>query len=215
MQIVGKVHVTGRPGHQRKTARDEDGRHNRQAIQTISQVHRVTGADNHEVRKQDIEQPQLRHHVFKERHDQLGSWRVFPCQIQRKGHAQRDDRHPEILPAGDQALGVFAYHFAIVIDEANDPVTHKNRQYTPDIRVGRIRPQQHGNNDRGQDHDPAHRWGAAFAEVRFRTVVTYNLAERELLQTGNHARAHPQRDEQRSQQADNGAKRQVRKDVKA
>ena len=209
VQVVRKVHVTGRPRHQRKTGRHKDGRHDCQAIQTVGQVNGVTGADNHKVRQQNVEQTQLRHHVFKERHDQLGRWRVFPGQIQREGHAQRDHRHPEILPAGNQAFGIFADDFAVIIDETDDPVTHQYRQHTPDVRVGRVRPQQHGNDDGSQDHDPAHGRRTALAEVRFRAVVTHNLAERELLQTGNHARAHPQRDEQRSQQADDGAKRQI------
>ena len=215
MQVVRKVHVTGRPRHQRKTGGHKDGWHNGQAIQTVGQVNCVAGTDNHKVGQKDVEQPQLRHHVFKERHDQLGGWRIFPGQIQREGHAQRDHRHPEIFPARNQAFSIFANDFAVIIHKTDDPITHQYRQNAPDVRVGGIGPQQHGNYDGGQDHDPAHGRRAALAEVRFRTVVTHNLAEREFLQTGNHARAHPQRDEQRSQQADDGAKRQIRKDVKA
>ena len=215
VQVVCKVHVTGRPRHQRETARDKHGWHDGQAVQTIGQVDGVAGADDHKVSQQNVEQPQLRHHVFEERHHQLGGRGVFSCQVKREGHAQRNHRHPEILPTGDQPFSVFAHDFAVVINKTDDPVANQHGQHAPDIGVRRIGPQQNGHHNRGQDHDPAHGRRTALAEVRFRTIVAYNLAEREFLQTGNHARAHPQRDEQRSQQADDGAKRQIGKDVKA
>ena len=90
VQVVRKVHVTGRPRHQRKTSRHEDGWHNRQTIQAIGQVNGVTGTNNYKVGQQDVEQPQLRHHVFKEGHHQFGGGRIFSCQIQREGDAQRN-----------------------------------------------------------------------------------------------------------------------------
>lgn len=73
MQVICKVHVTGRPGYQRETARDKHGWHDGEAIQTIGQVDGVAGTDDHKVSQQNVEQPQLRHHVFEERHHQLGS----------------------------------------------------------------------------------------------------------------------------------------------
>ena len=101
VQVVGEIHVTGRPRHQRKTRRDEDGGHDRQAVETVGQVNRIAGADDHEVGQQDIEQPQLRHNVFKERHHQLGRRGVFPRQVQGKGYPKGNHRHPEVLPASD------------------------------------------------------------------------------------------------------------------
>ena len=215
MQVVGEVHVTGRPGHQREAGGNEYGWHNRQPIEAVSQVDRITGPNDNKIGQQDVEQAQLRHHVFKERHHQLSRRRIFTCHIQRKGNAQRNHRHPEVLPASNQTFGIFTHHFAIVIDKADDAVADENRQYAPDVGVGWVSPQQNGDNNGGQDHDPAHGWRTALTKVRFRAIVTYNLAKGEFLQTGDHARAHPQRDEQRGQQADNGAKRQVGKDVKA
>lgn len=88
MQVVGKIHVAGGPCHQRKACRDENGRHNRRAVEAVGQVDGVAGTDDNEVGQQDIEQPQLRHYVFKERHHQLGCRGIFPRQIQREGHAQ-------------------------------------------------------------------------------------------------------------------------------
>ncbi|SSM19547.1 Uncharacterised protein [Klebsiella pneumoniae] len=122
MQVVGKIHVAGGPCHQRKACRDENGRHNRQAVEAVGQVDGVAGTDDNEVGQQDIEQPQLRHYVFKERHHQLGCRGIFPRQIQREGHAQGDHRHPEILPAGDQAFGIFAHDFTVIINETDDAV---------------------------------------------------------------------------------------------
>ena len=122
VQVVGEVHVAGSPCHQRKAGSDEDGRHNRQAVEAIGQVDGVAGTDDNEVSQQDIEQAQLRHHVFKEWHHQLGRRGVFPGQIERERHAQRDHRHPEILPAGDQAFGIFAHDFTVIINKADDPV---------------------------------------------------------------------------------------------
>ena len=87
MQIVGKVHVPGRPRHQRKASSNKHGRHNSQAIKAVGQVDRIAGTDNHEVGQQNVEQAQLRHDVFKERHDQLRGGRIFAHQIQREGHA--------------------------------------------------------------------------------------------------------------------------------
>ncbi|MOA00903.1 hypothetical protein D3C78_1202820 [compost metagenome] len=51
--------------------------------------------------------------------------------------------------------------------------------------------------------------------MRLWTVVTHHLAEGHLLQAFNHPRPHPQGEEQRGQQADNGSERQVGKDVEA
>ena len=215
VQVICKVHVTGRPGHQRKTGGHKDGWHNGQAIQTVGQVNGVTGTDNHKVGQQDVEQPQLWHHVLKERHDQLGGWRVFACQIQREGHAQRNHRHPEVFPAGDQALGVFTHDLAVIINKPNDAVAHQHGKYAPDVRVRGISPQQYGTTIAVRIMIPpmvgVPRLLKCDSGPSLRTTVT----EGEFLQTGNHARAHPQRDEQRSQQADNGAKRQIGKDVKA
>ena len=122
MQIVGEVHVPGGPRHQREAGCDEDGRHNRQAVEAVGQVDRIAGTDDDEVSQQDVKQSQLRHHVFKEWHYQLGRRGVFPRQIQRERYAQRNHRHPEILPAGNQALGVFAHDFTVIIDKPDDAV---------------------------------------------------------------------------------------------
>ena len=110
MQVVGEVHVTGRPGHQREAGRHEYRRHNRQAVQAVGQVDRVAGADDHEIGQQDIQQAQLRHHVLKERHNQLGGWRVFSYGVHGECDNQRNHRLPEILPAGDQPFGVLTHH---------------------------------------------------------------------------------------------------------
>ena len=122
MQVVGEVHVPGGPRHQRKAGGDEDGRHNRQAVEAVGQVDRIAGTDDDEVSQQDVKQSQLRHHVFKKWHYQLGRRGVFPRQIQRERYAQRNHRHPEILPAGNQALGVFAHDFTVIIDKPDDAV---------------------------------------------------------------------------------------------
>ena len=117
-----------------------------------------------EVSKQNVEQPQLRHHIFKERNHQLRCGRVFAGKVQREGNTQRDHRHPEILPARNQALGVFTHHFAIVINKANDAVTYQHHQYAPDVRIGWVSPQQYGDHNRRQDHNPAHGRRTALAE---------------------------------------------------
>ncbi|MNT33544.1 hypothetical protein D3C72_1694770 [compost metagenome] len=135
MQVAGKVHVTARPRHQRKTTGHKDGWHNRQAIQAIGQVHGVAGTDNHEVGQQDVEQTQLWHHVFKERHHQLSGRSIFPCQVKCEGYTQRNDRHPEVFPACNQTFSVFANNFAIVINKTDNPVADENGQNTPDVRV--------------------------------------------------------------------------------
>ena len=215
MQVVGEIHVPRRPRDQRESGGNKYGRHNRQPIEAVGQVDRIPGSDDDKVGQQDVEQAQLRHDVFEERHHQLSRRRIFPRHVQRKGNAQRNHRHPEVFPAGNQAFGIFTHHFAIVIDEADDAVADQNRQYAPDVGVGWVSPQQNGDHNGGQDHNPTHRWRTALTKVRFRAIITHNLAKGEFLQTGNHARAHPQRDEQRGQQADDGAKRQVGKDVKA
>ncbi|MNP41279.1 hypothetical protein D3C76_1349730 [compost metagenome] len=77
----------------------------------------------------------MRHHIFKERHYQLGRRGVFTHQIERKRDAKRNHRHPEILPAGDEPFSVFTHHFAVVIDKTDDAIAHQHNQYAPDIRV--------------------------------------------------------------------------------
>ncbi|SPX77488.1 Uncharacterised protein [Morganella morganii] len=186
-----EIHVTGRPRHQRKPGSHKDGRHNRETIEAVSQVHRVTGADNHEICQQDIQHTQLRHHIFKERHHQLGCRGIFTDGIHTERHSQRQHGLPEIFPAGNQPFGVFAHHFAVVIDKADNTVADQHQQHTPDIRVVQTRPQQNRNGDGEQDHHAAHGRGTALAEVRFRPFTADNLANLHSLEIRNHMRPHP------------------------
>ncbi len=128
MQVIGEVHVPGSPGHQRKAGGNENSRHNRQTIKPVGQVYGVTRTDDDKVGQQNVKQPQLRHNIFKERHHQLGRGRVFPDEIKRKGHAERDNRHPEIFPARNQPFGIFPHHFAIVIDKTDNAVADQYHQ---------------------------------------------------------------------------------------
>ena len=108
---------------------------------------------------------QLRHHIFKEWDHQLRCGRVFAGKVQGEGDTQRNDRHPEILPTSDQPFGVFTHHFAIIINKANNTVTYQHHQHAPDVRIGRVSPQQYGDHNRRQDHNPAHGRRTALAEV--------------------------------------------------
>ncbi|MNQ63219.1 hypothetical protein D3C85_775940 [compost metagenome] len=85
--------------------------------------------------------------------------------IEEHGHGQGDRRLPEVLPAGDQAVGILAHHLEVVVGEADGTVGAEHEQHQPDIGVVEAAPEQHRDEDGRNDHQAPHGRGALLAEV--------------------------------------------------
>ncbi len=133
--------------------------------------------------------------------------------IEDDRHDQRDRRLPEVLPAGDQTVGILAHHLEVVIGKADGTIGSQHEQHQPDIGVVEAAPEQHRGEDGGQDHQTAHGGGATLAEVGLGTVVADHLAEFQDLQATDETRPQPERDPQTRDDRQDGAKRQVGEDV--
>src|SRR3546814_12476747 len=67
-------------------------------------------------------------------------------------------------------------YLVIVIEEPDQAETDGNEQAGPEIRVGKIHPQEHRHRDGGQNHEPHYCRSAALWEGALRDVVADQLA---------------------------------------
>jgi hypothetical protein len=71
-EVLREHRVAGDVGKDRQRGADHHGRHDRQAVEAVGQVHRVAGADDDEVGQHDeAERAQRIGHRLEERHDQF------------------------------------------------------------------------------------------------------------------------------------------------
>ena len=64
----------------------------------------------------------------------------------------------------------------VIVEEADQPEAGGDQQARPDIGVGEVHPQQHRDDHRDQDQQPAHGRRAALGEVALRAVGADRLA---------------------------------------
>ena len=165
MQVVREVHVAGGPGDKGEATCHHHGRHDGQSIQAVGQVDRVGGTDDDEIGQHDEHQAKLWHHILEEGHHQLGLAVMGRGGIEEHSHGQGDRRLPEVLPAGDQAVGILAHHLEVVVGKADGAVGTEHEQHQPDIGVVEAAPEQHRDEDGRNDHQAPHGRGALLAEV--------------------------------------------------
>ena len=101
---------------------------------------------------------------------------------------------------------------AVVVDEAEQAVAHGHPDHDPDEAVVEVRPEQHRDEQREQDQQPAHRRRAGLA-----LVVGADLADRlphaQARQLPDQRRAHQEGDEERRERRRPGAEGDVAEDV--
>ncbi|MND60341.1 hypothetical protein D3C80_515660 [compost metagenome] len=146
-QVFGEFHVTRQVAEDTQGTTDHDRRHDRQAIEAISQVHGVARTDDDEVGQDHETDPQRDGDILEHWHDQRGFDAGRCSHIKEDRRTEAKHRLPEIFPAAWQAARVLLDHLAVVIDPANGAKQQGNDQYHPHVAVGQVSPQQSADTD--------------------------------------------------------------------
>ncbi len=191
----------------------DDHQPDREAIQSIGQVHGVGTANQDEGDKQEEEDKRERVgervakegvddktglEALEERH--VHRRRVAPVRPQyQQKHAHRQRHHAlrrELAPAGDAEVLVFA-NLGVVVPKPDRAEGHDAEDRDPDIGVGEVRPQQRGHHNGDDDQHAAHGGRAGLLLVRARAFLADHLADLELAQLRNQPRPQKQAQKQR------------------
>ena len=109
-------------------------------------------------------------------------------------------RHAQVAPLD---------HLYVVVGKADGPKGEGRKDRDPDKRIGGGGPQHRGQQNGNADQHAAHGWSARLLQVRLRSVLAHKLANLQLAQLLNHVRPDEQRDHQRRERSERGAKRQI------
>ena len=209
-KVFGKHRVAGHVGENGQCRGHHHRGHDRQPVEAVSEVDRIAGADDDEISEDDKSHCTQRNaNMFEERYDQLGLRGQMRGVGDKQRRSQPDQRLPEILGLGRQALGIAMHNFPVVVHPAHRAKPEGSEQHHPDIMVGQIRPQQGGNGNGHQDQRAAHGRCARLDQMALRTVVAYCLADFHRSQLADHGRSDHERDGERSQRGQHCPQRDV------
>ena len=209
-QVLGKHRVPGDVGEDAERAADHHRGHDGEPVEPVGQVHRVAGADDHEIRHDDeTERAERVRHLLEERHDELGLRRQVGIESEEYGRGEADHRLPEKLGLRRQPLGIARHHLAIIVHPADRAEAERHPQHDPDQPVLQVGPQQHGDDDSRQDQRPAHGGRAGLAEVRLRAVVAHRLADFVRGELPDQQRPDDEGDDERGEAGQHRAQRDV------
>ena len=207
--------MPGHVGEDAERAPHQHGRHDRQAIEAIGEVHRVGGADDDEVGERDeAERAQRVRHELEEWDDQVVQGRNALREMSEiRGGRQSNDRLPEKLGLGRKPLWIALHHLAVVVDPADRAERERDQKHHPQQPVGQIPPQERGQADRHQDQRAAHRRRAGLGQMRARALLAHCLADLVRRQLADHVRPEDQRNRERREAGEHRAQRDVVEDV--
>ena len=196
---------------------DEHGRHDREAVEAVGQIHAVAGKHEHERREQHVADGAERDADAGDVRNQqrVLDGRVLGRDVERDREPQRADRLPEELRADAQALRVAQDDFLVVVDEADDAEEQRAAEREQHEPVAQVRPQQRADRDREQDQRAAHRRRAGLRKMALGTDLANLLADALHLQALDQVRPERERQHERRQRAQDRARRQVAEDVEA
>ena len=213
-QVLGEHRVAGDVGEDGERTGDHHGRHDRQPVEAVGQVHRVAGADDDEVGEDDeTDHAERIGNRLEEGNDQFHLRRHAGRHAEIDGDDEADHRLPEVLPAAGQPLRVAVDDLLPVVVPADGAEAHGHDQHDPDVAVGEVAPEQRGDADGDQDQRAAHGRRAALREVRLRAVLAHGLTDLFGGQPADDARAGGEGDQQRRHRREHGAQRDVVEDV--
>lgn len=131
---------------------------------------------------------------------------------QRDGDHQAHHTLPEELGAGRKAEAAALDHLDVVIGKADGTEGRGGEDREPDKGVGRVRPEDGGQQNGDADKHSAHGGRAGFFQVRLGPIFTDKLADLELAQLLNDPGADEQSDEQRRERGKCRAESEIAED---
>src|SRR3546814_12703560 len=171
-QIVGKDGVADDIGNDEEGEAGYDDRHGRESVETVRQVYRVAGPHHDHGGEGDVEPAEIDHWSLEEGDIEIGA---RPLNDDPAANARDEELGQQAHLAGD-ALMVALRYLVIVIEEPDQAETDGNDQSGPEIRVGKIHPQDYSHRDRGRNHEPHHFRRSALGQVALRDFVASVLS---------------------------------------
>ena len=165
-EVFGIVDAAHKIGNDSECSRSDDYRHDREAIQPVSQVHGIAEADDQSGGKDEIERPKRDRNAAEERYIEIGADLAdddvardpSDYKLQQQAHLARN--------AAVARLG----NLVVIVEKTDQAEANCHRQTRPNQRVGYVHPQQQGEAERDKDHQPAHRRRADFRQMALRAV---------------------------------------------
>src|ERR1700691_2683967 len=142
LQIIGEYRIAGQVGDHAEARGCDHHRHDGKPVEAVGQIYGVSGADNNERREQDEEPAEIDDQLLEKRKHQR----------RRKRHVAELDQHDagctgdqrldrQARAAGKAAVGLL-FDLQIIVVEADKAESDSDPKHHPDVRVGRIGPQQ-------------------------------------------------------------------------
>ena len=126
-QVFGKHGVARNISKQSERAADHHGRHDREAVQAIGEIHGIARAHDHEIGHRDeTKRAQRIANLLEKGHDEHGLRRQVGVQGQVRSRHQPHHRLPEKLGSRRKALGVTSHHLAKIVDPSDRPKTDRD-----------------------------------------------------------------------------------------
>ena len=215
LQIVGEHQIAGQIRDQPEARRRDHHRHDRQTVQPVGEVDRIAGADDDEGAEQHESPAEIDHQLLEERKHQRGRDRPLAEMRQRRDGDHRNQRLGQQARAAGKAGVALLGDLQIVVIKADQAEAQRHSEHDPDIRAGRVRPQQGRDQQAGKDHQPAHGGRAFLADqMGLRAVGADRLALALLdAQQVDHRAAEQEDEHQRGDDGAAGAERDVAEDV--
>ena len=144
-----------------KVADRDHHRHDGEPVEAVGEVHRIAGADHDEARDEREGDAERNQHILEERHAEGGGERTRRHMHGERGGDERDARlDGKAQPAGEAFMRLLR-HLEEVVVEADGRVAEGHAEHDPDEGVAQIGPEQGGDEEAREDHQPAH-GGRAF-----------------------------------------------------
>ncbi len=152
--------------------------------------------------------------ALEKRHHEMGGVHALTAhgqQHQRNGHAG-DDLQAHLLRRGQAQIPPLD-DLDVVIGKTDGAEGQRGKHHQPDEGIGKVAPQQRGQEDGNTDEHAAHGRGAGLFLVALGTVLANVLADLKLAQLLNDERPDEQSDEHRGETGEGSAKRQIPEDA--
>ena len=162
------------------------------------------------------EQPaEIDQHALEERNGERGGERLLADMDDDGSGDHGGGGFDDDLDAAAEAFRRLPGHFQIIVVEADGAIDEGEQQHHPDISVAQIAPQQHGDGDAGQDHQPAHgRRALLLEEMALGAVFADGLALALADAQGpDHLGPEQEHEQQRRDQRSAGAEGDVAEDI--